>query len=482
MIGPAGFGPNGYLASANPLAYRIDFENMTNASAPAQQVVITDQLSTNYNWSTFNISEFGFGDRIIALPPGVQHMETNLSMSFLGTDIEVQVQIGIDSKTGLIRARFQSIDPSTSLPPPVNIGFLPPEDGTGRGQGHVTYNIRARAGVTTGVQLRNVALISFDGQTVISTDQIDPLNPAAGVDPTRQCLITIDSVAPTSHVVALPAQSQALQVPVSWTGQDDPGGSGVGSYDVYYNDNGGAWTLWQSATASTNASFRGQPQHTYGFTSRAHDNAGNIESQRLVADASTKIVANPQFQLSVSPTSTNLNNSTTFSYTVTVKNIGSLTLNNVTMSNAMPAGISLDWVQYGRGGATIGDSSILWSLGNMNTNVSASMNVTADTVADGTWTNFFWVADSEGAASSTMSQQIQIGAVNSPVLTVTRTNSQVVLSWPTVASSYYLESTTNLVSLANWLQVTNVPVTVNSQQTVTLPTSGVRQFFRLHSQ
>ncbi len=188
MIGPAGFGLNGYLTSASPLAYRIDFENRTNATAPAQQVVITDQLSTNDNWSTFNISEFGFGDRIIALPPGVQHLETNLSMSFLGTDIEVQVQIGIDSKTGLIRARFQSIDPSTSLPPPVNIGFLPPEDGTGRDQGHVTYNIRARSGVATGVQLRNVALISFDGQTVISTDQIDPLNAAAGVDPTRQCL------------------------------------------------------------------------------------------------------------------------------------------------------------------------------------------------------------------------------------------------------------------------------------------------------
>jgi uncharacterized repeat protein (TIGR01451 family) len=67
--------------------------------------------------------------------------------------------------------------------------------------------------------------------------------------------------------------------------------------------------------------------------------------------------------------STNLGLNARFSYTVTVKNIGTLTLNNVMMSNTMPAGISLDWVQYGRGGATIGDNSIVWSLGNLNTNV-----------------------------------------------------------------------------------------------------------------
>lgn len=364
----------------------------------------------------------------------------------------------------------------------MNIGFLPPENGTGRGQGHVSYTVRAKSGLPTGAQLRNVALISFDNQPAISTDQVDPNSPAAGTDPNKQALITMDAIAPTSHVASLPAQSQLLQVPVSWNGRDDAGGSGIASYDIYVSDNGGAWSLWQAATTSTNASFRGQPQHTYGFSSRAHDNAGNIESQHLTADATTRIVANPQLQMTVTPASTNLNTNDTFSYTITVKNIGSPSLNNVVMSNAMPAGISLDWVQYGRGSCDIGDTSLLWSLGNMNTNLSATMTVTATAEANGTWTNFFNVADSDGAAASTGLQLIQIGPVVSPVLTVALSGPQVVLSWPQIATTYHLETTTNLLPQATWTAVTNVPVPLNGQDTVTLPASGLQRFFRLHNQ
>ena len=37
------------------------------------------------------------------------------------------------------------------------IGFLPPEDGTGRGLGYFSYTVMARAGLPTGTQFRNVA-------------------------------------------------------------------------------------------------------------------------------------------------------------------------------------------------------------------------------------------------------------------------------------------------------------------------------------
>ena len=482
LTGPAGFGTNGFLSNASTLAYRIDFENMTNASAPAQQVIITDQLSTNYDWSSFMVSEIGFGDTLIAVPAGTAHYEGTVPVSYLGTNFQVQIQIGINLVSGQVYANFRSVDPATSLPPSVNIGFLPPEDGTGRGQGHVSYTIRARAGLTTGAQLRNVALISFDNQPAISTDQVDPLNPAAGIDPARQCLITIDAVAPTSHVVALPAQSQLLQVPVAWTGQDDVGGSGVASYDVYVSDNGGAWTLWQAATASTSASFRGQPQHTYGFYSRAHDNAGNVEAPHGAADATTTVVANPMLQLTLTPASTNLNVDDMFTYTIKVKNIGSLNLNGVVLSNAIPAGVYVEWVQYGRGSCDIGDDWILWSLGNLNTNVSATMNVTATAMENGTWTSLITVADSDGAASASGSQVIQIGPVISPVLSVALTNHQVLLSWTALATTYHLETTTNLVLTSGWSTVTNTPLPVNGQNTVTLPVSNARSFFRLHSQ
>lgn len=90
---------------------------------------------------------------------------------------EVQITAGINAATGRVYANFYSIDPSTSLPPAVNIGFLPPEDGTGRGMGHVSYVIKPKASLPEKTQVRNVALISFDNQPQIATNQIDAHDP-----------------------------------------------------------------------------------------------------------------------------------------------------------------------------------------------------------------------------------------------------------------------------------------------------------------
>ena len=478
LTGPAGFGPNGFLPSVNTFAYRIDFENFTNATAPAQQVIITDSLSTNFDWTAFNISEVGFGDRLIALPLGVQHFETNLPVSYLGTNFQVQIQIGIQPGSGQVYANFRSIDPATSLPPPVNIGFLPPEDGTGRGQGHVTYTIRTRSSVVTGTQLRNVALISFDNQPVISTDQVDPNNAAAGIDVNKQCLITIDAGRPASHVLPLPAQSQQLQFPVSWSGQDDAGGSGVASFDLYFSDNGSPWTNWLSGTAATNATFQGKPQHTYGFYSTAHDHAGNVELPHATADAAITVVANPLLVLTVSPSITNLNPGDTFTYTVTVNNSGTLNLTGVLLSNPLPAGLTVEWVQYGRGSCDLEDAWLAWSLGTVNTNKAYSMTVTATVLGSATMTNFMVVNDNAGAASANTQQIIRVGTI-SPQLSIALTNQQVVISWPDAAAGFNLQSTTNFASQASWTLVTNVPVVVGGQRTVSLPPASASQFYRL---
>jgi alpha-tubulin suppressor-like RCC1 family protein len=72
---------------------------------------------------------------------------------------------------------------------------------------------------------------------------------------------------------------------------------------------------------------------------------------------------------------------------------------------------------------------------------------------------------------------------NTPVLTATPAGQTIVLSWPQqTAGTYNLETTTNLAPQATWTAVTNAPVPVNSQNTVTLQLSGVQQFFRLHNQ
>jgi hypothetical protein len=287
--GPAGFGTNGFITGSGTLAYRVDFENETNASAPAQQVVITDQLSSNLDWSTFRLAEVGFGDQLIVVPPNSQHFETNVAVSFNETNFQVQIEAGVQLYSGLVYANFRSIDPATSLPPPVNIGFLPPEDGTGRGRGHVSYTINAKPNLPTGTQIRNVAQISFDLLPGIATNQRDPHNPGAGTDPTKECLNTIDADLPTSQVAALPAEGEA-EFTLTWSGSD--AGAGLASFDIYVSTNGGSWVLWQAGIVGNSAVFEGRIGQTYAFASVARDSAGNVEALPLLSapDAWTKVV------------------------------------------------------------------------------------------------------------------------------------------------------------------------------------------------
>ena len=137
------------------------------------------------------------------------------------------VKIGINLATGLITAQFFSIDPTTQLPPDVLTGFLPPEDGTGRGMGHISYTISPKSGLPTGTQIRNVADVSFDEQPIIATDQVSETDPTQGVDPTKQALVTIDAGPPTSTRRGIAAARDEPSFTVCWSGSDDAGGSGI---------------------------------------------------------------------------------------------------------------------------------------------------------------------------------------------------------------------------------------------------------------
>jgi hypothetical protein len=99
-----------------------------------------------------------------------------------------------------------------------------------------------------------------------------------------------DTTPPTSSVDALPAYSTA-SFTVHWTGNDNPGGSGLANYDVYVSDNGGAYTLWQDHATATIAAYSGQDGHTYAFYSVARDVAGNLESAPASAQATTLVDA-----------------------------------------------------------------------------------------------------------------------------------------------------------------------------------------------
>jgi hypothetical protein len=286
--GPAGYGPQGFITASSELPYRITFENDPTATAPAQRVVITDPLDPNIDLSTFDFTGVGFGDTNFAIPADSQHFQTTVTMTYGGLTFDVEIELGLNTSTGLVTATFQSIDPNTELPPPVLIGFLPPEDGTGRGMGYFSYMAMPRANLPTGTQIHNVATVTFDVNPPITTDQVNENDPSQGVDPAKQDLNTIDSGAPTSSVTVLPAFS-AGSFTVNWSGQDDPGGSGIATINVYVSDNGGPFTLWQNDTTATSATFTGVNGHTYEFNSIAFDNAGNVQAEPMSPQATTTV-------------------------------------------------------------------------------------------------------------------------------------------------------------------------------------------------
>ena len=78
---------------------------------------------------------------------------------------------------------------------------------------------------------------------------------------------------------------------MSWSGSDDPGGSGIATYDVYVSDNGGSFQPWLTGATNTSATFTGQYGHTYGFYSVATDNVGNQEATPTAAEATTLVAS-----------------------------------------------------------------------------------------------------------------------------------------------------------------------------------------------
>ncbi|HOX40204.1 MAG TPA: FG-GAP-like repeat-containing protein [Candidatus Brocadiia bacterium] len=286
-IGPMGNGEAGYVTAGSLFAYRIGFENEAEALAPAQFVAIRDIIDADLDPDTLELTEVGFGDRFVSIPEGSRHFETTILMNYNGQDIRVEIEIGYWPDTREVYANFISIDPATDLPPSVEFGFLPQEDGTGRGQGFMGYVIRPKDELPTGTEIRNVAAITFDFGDTITTNQVDPHDPSLGTDPAKECLNTIDADAPIGIVSVLPETTTTASFEVSWTGSDV--GSGVRSYDVFVAVDRGPFELWLDDTNDASATYAGADGHYYSFYCVSVDNVGLVESKTPTAEAWTTV-------------------------------------------------------------------------------------------------------------------------------------------------------------------------------------------------
>ena len=198
LLGPSGYGPSNFVSGAANarFPYEIEFENSPSATAPAQQVLITSVLDPNLDLSTFQLTEIAFGDTVLVIPPGSQNYQTTVPMTDNGVSFDVVVNASLDYATRLLTVTFRSIDQKTQLPPNILAGFLPPENGTGRGQGFISYVVAPKAGLPTGTKIASVANIIFDSNQPIATDQVSETDPSQGISTAKQALVTIDNSTP----------------------------------------------------------------------------------------------------------------------------------------------------------------------------------------------------------------------------------------------------------------------------------------------
>lgn len=265
IVGPAGVGSQHHILPNQMLNYTVRFENLPDASAPAQEVYVTHPLDEDLDLATFELDRVGFADVSISVPSGLQSYRTMIdSQNLDGSPLRVDISAELDIESRTVLWTFLSVDPFTgSYPPGVFDGFLPPNIEAPIGEGFVSYSIRPLLNLPSGTRVEPEASIVFDFNEPIVTPPI---------------FNTIDAGTPTSQVATLPASVPAGVVEIRWNGQDEAGGSGIGYYDIFVSIDGGPFELLVERTETESVEIVTEAHHQYAFYSIAVDLVGHRES------------------------------------------------------------------------------------------------------------------------------------------------------------------------------------------------------------
>lgn len=276
-VGPAGWGPSDCVAPGSSLVYEIHFENAPTAEAPAQEILVSDWLPDDLDWSSLQFDSIGFNDVVLRIPPGRQHYAATARV---GSDPNpVSVEADLDPVTGILTWNLRSYDPGTGgLPDDPLAGFLPPNDSTHCGEGTLRFAVKPRSDLAHGTALVNWAEIVFD--------------PTEGANPpieTPAVTNRVDAQAPTSRMLT-PNGDVSSVFKLVWEGDDGEPGSGVAAYCVLVARDGGVYESWLAGSDRTEAWFQGELDAHYAFCTVAVDALGNQEAPPAVPDVSVHVV------------------------------------------------------------------------------------------------------------------------------------------------------------------------------------------------
>lgn len=273
LVGPIGVGPQRYLSGDAPFEYRILFENVATATAPAQRVKVLNQLdATKLNPASVLFQDVRFGSTVFTLPYASHEIHDRIDLR-PDRDLLVDVDATV-SPSGLLEMELQAIDPETLEPPEDPLaGFLPPNIASPEGEGQISYTVSPKS-LPSGTVVSNQASIVFDDN--------DPIQTPAWTN-------AIDRQPPVPTVSAEPGAAPG-SAEVSWSGSDDA--AGISLYEIEVSKDGGPFVLWMTATAAGSSVYVTDKAGAYSFRVVARDGADNT-GQSSLAGVSLNPQSNP---------------------------------------------------------------------------------------------------------------------------------------------------------------------------------------------
>ncbi len=295
-IGLSGQTTENYFNGNRMLHYKIRFENLGSATAPAATVEIYDTLDANfYDISTLRFTGFGFADSAYQILNGTESYAHEMDLRPAKNTI-VRFEAKLDTASNSIVWKFNSFDPaSRDLVTNISDGFLNPNGTSPEGEGFVSFSILPKPNRPHLQQVSNTAKIVFDENAPVSTNA---------------WINTVDIIKPVSQMQALASVVNDTTFSIAWSGNDAH--AGIRGYDIFVIDNDTATSILLRNTIVSTATFTGKFGHTYQFYSVATDFAGNVEDVPTTPDAvvtlqqpnsvSTVATLHPEFKLYPNPT------------------------------------------------------------------------------------------------------------------------------------------------------------------------------------
>ncbi|XP_047139225.1 uncharacterized protein LOC124815105 isoform X1 [Hydra vulgaris] len=208
ILGPKGYGANNYVSNNQKFIFVINFENMANASAPAQLVEVESQLDDQFNYASIMFTRYGFNS--------FEKNLNNLKRPYLSETLEfglfnLRVFATISPLNRKLIWQIKTIDKVTgNIPDDASLGFLPPSNGT-HGKGFVEFLVLLKPNLPHLTSVKVGASIVFDQNDAIETNII---------------VYTIDAILPEITMTYIPNGNYIL---INATDK----GSGVNSITVY---------------------------------------------------------------------------------------------------------------------------------------------------------------------------------------------------------------------------------------------------------